>query len=69
MIYKLEKRTVSGYGTCESHYEVICYTHRTPIGILANGKTLKKGSLKKCQQYIRTANIQIEIENEGGSLP
>ena len=42
MIYTLEKRHEFGNGTMTTHWEVISYTHRTAIGVLMNGKTLKK---------------------------
>lgn len=41
MIFTIEKRTVSGGGTVETHYEARRYEGRTAIGILKNGKTLK----------------------------
>ena len=44
MIYTLEKRHEFGSGTMTTHYEVRSYTHRTPIGVLANGTTLKFGT-------------------------
>lgn len=59
MIYTLEKRHVFGGGTMETHYEVISYTHRTPIGVLANGKTLKQGTKAQCEKYCRTKNIKL----------
>lgn len=43
MIYTLEKRHEFGSGTMSTHYEVRSYSHKTPIGVYANGKTLKKG--------------------------
>lgn len=46
MIYKLEKRTEFENGIPHTHYEVRSYTHVTHIGVLANGKTLKKGTKK-----------------------
>ena len=42
MIYTIERRHVFGGGTMETHYEVFQYTHRTPIGVLAGGKSLRK---------------------------
>ena len=60
MIYKLEKRHEFGYGTMETHYEVRCYTHRSDIGVLMNGRTLKKGSRIQCEKYIKDKNIVLE---------
>lgn len=60
MIYTLERRTESGSGTAESHYEVRSYTHRTKIGILANGKTLKKGTLEQCRRFCTLKGIDCE---------
>lgn len=59
MIYTLEKRHAFGNGTMETYYEVREYTHRTPIGVLANGKTLKQGTKAQCEKYIRTKNIKV----------
>lgn len=60
MIYTLEKRHEFGYGTMTTHWEVRSYTHRSPIGILMNGKTLKKGTKVECKKYCRTTNIVID---------
>ena len=60
MIYTIEKRNVCGYGTISTHYEVRGYSHRSPIGILMNGKTLKKGTKEQCERYCRKCNITIE---------
>ena len=60
MIYKIEKRCEFGGGSMTSHYEVISYTHRSNIGILMNGKTLKNGTKEQCQKYCGKYNIQIE---------
>ena len=60
MIYTLEKRHEFGNGTMATHWEVREYTHRTAIGILANGKTLKEGTKAQCEKYIRTKSIKIE---------
>lgn len=60
MIHTLEKRHVFGNGTMDTHWEVREYTHRTPIGALANGKTLKKGTKVQCEKYCRTAGITLE---------
>lgn len=59
MIYKLEKRHEFGGGTMGTHWEVISYTGISQIGILLNGKTLKKGTKTQCQKYCRTKAIQI----------
>lgn len=63
MIYLLEKRHEFGFGTMTTHWEVRSYTHKSAIGALVNGKTLKKGSLKECRNYCRRKNITIE-DNE-----
>lgn len=60
MIYTLEKRHEFGNGSMYTHYEVRSYTHRTSIGILANGQTLKKGTKAQCEKYIRIKGIQAE---------
>lgn len=60
MIYTLEKRHSFGNGTMTTHFEVRSYTHKTAIGILANGKTLKQGTKKQCEKYIRVKNIVID---------
>ena len=59
MIYKLEKRTEFENGIPHTHYEVRSYTHVTHIGVLANGKTLKKGTKKQCEKYIRLKNLLV----------
>ena len=53
MIYQIEKRHEFGGGSMGTHYEVIAYTHITPIGVYANGKTLKRGTKKQCESYCR----------------
>lgn len=60
MIYTLEKRHTCGNGTMSTHWEVREYTHRTAIGILANGKTLKYGTKAQCEKFIRTKSLKIE---------
>ena len=60
MIYTMEKRKECGNGTISSHYEVREYSHRSAIGILMNGKTLKKGTKEQCDKYCRTTNIKME---------
>lgn len=60
MIFTLEKRHEFGGGTVETHWEVREYSHRTAIGALANGKTLKAGTKAQCQKYIRLKSIVIE---------
>lgn len=62
MIYKLEKRHEFGSGTMSTHYEVVCYERRTPIGILVGAKTLKKGSLSQCEKYIRIRGLEVSNE-------
>lgn len=59
MIFTLEKRHEFGGGTVETHWEVREYTHITPIGVLANGKTIKAGTKAQCQKYIRLKNIVV----------
>ena len=44
-----------------THWEVREYTHLTPIGVFANGKTLKVGTKSQCEKYIRLKNIDVEI--------
>ena len=61
MIYTLEKRHELGGGTMTTHWEVRSYTHKTPIGILANGKTLKEGTKAECKKYCKTQNIIVEV--------
>lgn len=61
MIYTLEKRHEFGRGTVETHWEVRSYTHISPIGVLMNGKTLKKGTKIQCEKYCRTKNIIYEV--------
>ena len=60
MIYTLEKRHEFGYGTMNTHWEVISYTHKSNTGVLMNGKTLKKGTKAQCEKYCRTKNIIVE---------
>lgn len=63
MIYTIEKHHEFGNGTMSTHYEVRSYTHRTAIGVLAGGKTLKTGTKAQCEKYIRTKEIQIDSLN------
>ena len=44
MIYTIQKRHEFGGSTMTTHYEVMSYTHRTPLGILVGAKMLKKGT-------------------------
>lgn len=60
MIYTLEKRHEFGQGTMKTHWEVRSYTHRSGIGVLMNGKTLKKGTKIQCEKYCRIKNIITE---------
>ena len=60
MIYCLEKRHTFGNGSMSTHWEVIEYSHRTAIGILANGKTLKSGTKPQCERFIRLKGFKIE---------
>ena len=63
MIYTIEKRHEFGSGTMSTHYEVRSYTHITPIGIYANGKTLKSGTRKQCEKFCRLKEIVPQIIN------
>ena len=61
MIYRIEKRTISGGGTIESHFELISYVRRTPIGVLVGGKTLYKHKKKtEVVQFSSRKNIILE---------
>ena len=60
MIYTIQKRHEFGGSTMTTHYEVMSYTHRTPLGILAGAKMLKKGTKKQCEKYCRTKGIVLE---------
>lgn len=53
MLYYLEKRHEFDSDMMCTHYEVRQYTHISSIGVLMNGKTLKAGTLKQCEAYIR----------------
>lgn len=61
MIYTIEKRHEFGGGTMSTHYEVRSYSHITPIGVYADGKTLKKGTKAQCEQYCNAKRIKPEI--------
>lgn len=61
MIFTLERRTESGGGTVSTHYEVRSYSHISPIGVLMNGKTLKKGSKAQCEKYCRLKGLSADI--------
>ena len=63
MIYTMEKRHLFGGGTMSTHYEVRSYTHITPIGIYANGKTLKSGTKKQCEKFCKLKEIVPQIIN------
>lgn len=60
MIYTIEKRHEFGGGTMETHWEVRSYTHVTPIGIYAGGKTLKSGTKQQCGKFCRIKGIAAE---------
>lgn len=60
MIYTIEKRHEFGGGTMETHWEVRSYTHVTPIGIYAGGKTLKSGTKQQCEKFCRIKGITAE---------
>lgn len=61
MIYTIEKRHEFGNGTMETHWEIRSYTHITPIGIYAGGKTLKKGTKQQCEKFCRIEGITKEL--------
>ena len=63
MIYTLEKRHVFGGGEMVTHWEVRSYTHITPIGIYAGGKTLKQGTKKQCAAYCSRAGTVPEVKS------
>ena len=60
MIYTIEKRIVSGYGSIETHYEVRSYSGVSEkTGILLNGKTLKEAkTFKQAEAYCRRKNLE-----------
>ncbi len=61
MIYTIEKRKAFGEGSVISWYEVRQYTHRTPIGILANGETLAEFDTKReARAYCKAHDIEEE---------
>lgn len=61
MIYTIEKRSARCEGSLASWYEVREYTHRTPIGILANGKTIAEFKTKKeARAYCKANDIKAE---------
>ena len=64
MIYTIEKRHEFGGGTMETHYEVRSYTHITPIGVYAGGKTLKAGTKRQCEKFCRIKGIAVEEKGE-----
>ena len=61
MIHTLEKRHEFDRGIMSTHWEVRSYTHKSPIGVLMNGKTLKKGSKAQCEKYLRLKGIAVEV--------
>lgn len=46
MIYTIERRCEFGGGEMKSHYEVRSYERRTKIGVLVDGRTLKRAKTK-----------------------
>lgn len=46
MIYTIERRCEFGGGEMKSHYEVRSYERRTKIGVLVDGRTLKRAKRK-----------------------
>lgn len=61
MIYKIEKRHEFCSGIIFTHWEVISYTHITPIGGYAGGKTLKSGTRKECEKFCSLKGIIPQI--------
>lgn len=61
MIYTIEKRSARCEGSLASWYEVREYTHRTPIGILANGKTIAEFKTKReARTYCKANDMKAE---------
>ena len=60
MIFKIEKRHEFEGSRMFTHWDVRSYTHVSPIGVLMNGKTLKKGTKTQCEKFCRTKNIIAE---------
>ena len=63
MLYTIERRNAMGEGGMASWYEVRSYTHITPIGVYANGKTLVETKTKREAKAFCKAN-GIEIIEE-----
>lgn len=59
MLYTMEKRHEFNGAQMLTHWEVRSYTHRSPIGVLMNGKTLKKGTKMQCEKFCRTRDITV----------
>ena len=57
MIYTIEKRHEFYGGLMSTHWEIRSYTHITPIGVYAGGKTLKSGTKQQCEKYCRSKDI------------
>ena len=62
MIYTIEKRHEFSCGIIFTHWEVISYTHITPIGVYAGGKTLKSGTRKECEKFCSLKGIIPQIK-------
>lgn len=61
MIYTIERRNARCEGSMVSWYEVRSYTHRTPIGVLANGETLAEFDTKRdARTYCEVNGIKAE---------
>lgn len=59
MIYTIEKRHEFGYGSMETHYEVISHTHITKIGVYANPQTVERFKTKReARKYCADNNIE-----------
>lgn len=61
MIYTIEKRAEFDSVIMDTHYEVRQYERRTSIGVLVNGKTLKKCKSKiEALEYCGRRGIAID---------
>ena len=61
MIYIIEQRKARDAGSLVSWYEVRQYTHRTNIGVLANGETLAKVRTKKeAREWCKANGIEAD---------
>lgn len=61
MIYTIEKRSARCEGSLTSWYEVRKYSHKTSIGILANGKTIAEFKNKReAETYCKRISVHVE---------